>query len=68
MYRDTTNVEHEMYGYSGHNWSHRNSNRRFKEKFGSLTRKTFSRFTTADSYVYTRNITHNVEVTAICNV
>ena len=23
-YRDTTNVEHEMYGYTVYNWSHRN--------------------------------------------
>jgi hypothetical protein len=25
MYRDTTNVEHEMYNCTGNNWSHRNS-------------------------------------------
>jgi len=31
MYRDTTNVEHEMYGYMGDNWSHRNSGKRFKQ-------------------------------------
>jgi hypothetical protein len=23
-YRNTTNVEHEMYGYTGYNWNHRN--------------------------------------------
>ena len=39
MYRDTTNVEHEMNYYTGNNWSHRNSNKRFKENFGSYTRK-----------------------------
>ena len=66
MYRDTRNVEHEMYGYTGNNWSHRNSNRRMKETFESHTRKTFSRFTITDSY--TRNITHNTESTAICKV
>jgi len=24
VYRDKTNVEHEMCGYTGYNWSHRN--------------------------------------------
>ena len=68
MYRDTTNAQHEMYGYTGNNWSHRSSNRRFKEIFGSHTRKTFSRFSTTDSY--TRNITRtrSMESTAVCNV
>ena len=32
MYRDTTNVDPEMYDYTGNNWSHQNSNKRFKEK------------------------------------
>jgi hypothetical protein len=32
MYRDATNVEPEMYGYTGNNWSHRNSNKRFQGK------------------------------------
>jgi hypothetical protein len=41
VYRDITNVEHEMC-----DWSDRNSNKEFKEKFGSCTKKTFSRFTT----------------------
>ena len=35
----------------------------FKEKFGSLTTKTFNRFTTKDSC--TRNIKHNTESTAV---
>ena len=39
MYRDTTNVEPEMYDYTNNNWSHRNSNEKLKEKFGSCTRK-----------------------------
>jgi len=39
--------------------SHRNSNKRFKEKFGSRSRKMFSVFTTKDSYTW--NITHNTE-------
>ena len=46
MYRDTTNVEPEMYDYTSNNCSHWNSNEKLKEKFGSSTRKTFDRFTT----------------------
>ena len=33
MYRDTTNVEPEMQDYTSNKWSHRISNKRFKEKF-----------------------------------
>ena len=62
VYRDTTNVEPEMYNYTSNNWSHWNSNEKRKEKFGSCTRKTFDRFTTKDSYTW--NITHNTESTA----
>jgi hypothetical protein len=40
--RDTANVKHEMCDYTGINWSHWNSNKRFKEKFVGHTRKTFS--------------------------
>jgi len=32
MYRDTTNVEPEMWDYTGNNWSHWNSNKRVKKK------------------------------------
>ena len=39
MYRDTTNVEPEMYDYTSNNWSHWNSNEKFKEKFGSTPGK-----------------------------
>jgi hypothetical protein len=63
MYRDATNVEHEMYDYTGNNWNHRNNNKRSKEKFGSHTIKAFSRFTTKHNY--TGNITHNMESTAV---
>ena len=63
MYRDTTNVEPEMYDYTSNNWSHWNSNEKLKERFGSCTRKTFDRFTTKDSYTW--NITHNTESTAV---
>jgi hypothetical protein len=66
MYRDTANVEHEMYDYTGNNWSHRNCNKRFKDKFGSHTRKTVDRSTTKDSC--TSNITHNTESTAVWNL
>jgi len=57
VYKDTTNVEPEMYDCTSNNWSHWNSNEKLKEKYGSSIRKTFDRFTTKDSY--TCNITHN---------
>ena len=60
MYRDTTNVELEMYDYTNNNWSHWNSNEKLKEKFG---RKTFDRFTKKDSCTW--NITHNTESAAV---
>jgi hypothetical protein len=65
MYRDTRNVKHEMYEYNyiGTKWSHRNGNKRFKDKFGSHIRKAFNRLTTKDSCTW--NITHNTEITAV---
>ena len=63
MYRDTTNVEPEMYDYTRNNWSHWNSNEKLKEQFGRYTRKTFDRFTTKDSHTW--NITRNTESTAV---
>jgi len=57
VYRDTMNMEHEMYNYPGNHWSHWNSNKKFKEKFGSHTKKTFSRFTTKYSYTYWEHYT-----------
>ena len=63
VYRDTTNVEPEMYDCTSNNWSHWNSNGKLKEKFGSRTRNTFNRSTTKDSYTW--NITHNTESTAM---
>jgi hypothetical protein len=59
-YRDATNVEPEMYDYTSYNWSHWNSNEKPREKLGSNTKKTFDRFTTADSYTW--NVTHNTGV------
>ena len=63
MYRDTTNVEPEMYDYTRDNWSHWNSNEKPKEKFGNCARKTFDRFNTKHSYTW--KITHNTESTAV---
>ena len=60
VYRDTANVEPEMYDCTSNNWSHWNSNEKIKEKFGSCTVKAFDRFTTKDSYTW--NITHNRKV------
>ena len=39
MYRDTTNVEPEMYDYTGNNWSHWNSNEKLKKKIWELYRE-----------------------------
>jgi hypothetical protein len=56
MYGDTTDVEHEVYDFAGNNWSHRNNNKRFKEKCGNNTGKTFNRFASKDSCTW--NISH----------
>ena len=66
VYRDTTNVEPEMYDCTSNNWSHWNSNEKFKEKFGNYTRKTLDRYTTKNSYTW--NIAHNTESTAMCSL
>ena len=63
MYRDTTNMETEIFDCTSNNWSHWNSNEKLKEKFGNCTRKTFDRFTTKDSYTW--NITHSMKSTAV---
>ena len=52
-----------MYDYTGNDWSHRNNNRKFKEKFGSRTMKIFNSFTIADSY--TGNTSHNTGSIAV---
>jgi len=57
------NVEPEILYYATNNWRHLISNKRFEEKFGSHTRKTFNRFTTSDGY--SSNITHNNKSTAV---
>ena len=63
MNRYTTNVEHEMCDFTRNNWNHRSSNRSFKEKFESHTRKTFYRFTTKDSCTW--HITESMVSTAV---
>ena len=63
MYRDTTNVELEMYDYTGNNWSHWNSNKRFKDKFVSRSSKTVNISATNDSCTW--NVTLNTESTAV---
>ena len=63
VYRDTTNVEPQIYDCTSNNWSHWNSNEKPKEKFGNYTRKTHGRFTTKDSCTW--NIALNTERTAM---
>jgi len=53
----------EMYDYTSNNWSHWNSNKKLKEKYGRYTRKTFDGFTSKESYTW--NITHNMGSTAV---
>ena len=36
IYRDTMNVEPEMYYYTSNNWSHWNSNEKLKEKLEAV--------------------------------
>ena len=63
MYRDRAKEEPEICDHTSNNWSHWDSNKKLKEKFGSCTRKTLDRFTTKDSYTW--NITHNTESTIV---
>ena len=65
MCRDETNVEYEMYDYSGNKWSHRNTYKTFKQKLRSHTMKTFNRLTT--THICTWNIAHNMESAAVWN-
>jgi len=36
MYKDTANVEPEMYNYTSNNWSHWNSNKKLKENLEAV--------------------------------
>ena len=60
---DTTGVVYEVCDCTGHNWSHRNCNTRFKKEFGSQTGKTFSTVTTKDSCTW--NVTRNTGSAAV---
>jgi len=53
-------VEPEMYDCTSNNWSHWNSNKKLKEKFGNCTRKTFDRFTTKEAALGTSHIIRKV--------
>jgi hypothetical protein len=57
MYRDTTNVEPEMYDNTGNNWSHRNSNKRLTKILEAIPGKH-----SIDSLQ--KNITYNNETIA----
>jgi len=51
-YRDTSNVEPEMYDYTNNNWSHWNSYEKLKEKFGRyIDIQVGSNMTGTDLYV-----------------
>ena len=39
MYRDTMNVEHEMFDYTSNNWSHRNSNKSVRKNLEAIPAK-----------------------------
>ena len=60
MYRDASNVEHEVCDCTSNNLSQRNYNERFKEKFGSHTRKAFSRLATKTAMLRTSHILRKV--------
>jgi len=41
MYRDTANVEHDVYGYTGNNWRDGNGNGRFEGNLYAVPGKPF---------------------------
>ena len=55
VYRDTSNVEHEIYNYANNSWSNRNIKKGLKKRFEAMPEKAFNRFTTKDSCTW--NIT-----------
>lgn len=61
-------VEHEMYGYTGNIWSHPNSNKMFKEKFDSHSRKTLDKFRTKDSCIQNHTVMRAVQQSGNSNV
>jgi hypothetical protein len=52
MDRDKTNVGTEMQDDNSNIWSHQTSNKRFKEEFGSRTRKTLRKLNIRESYTW----------------
>jgi len=56
-------MEHEICDSTGNIPSHRNSNKRLKERFGSHITKTLNSFTM--KHICTWNNTHNTEGAAI---
>jgi len=61
MYRGKTNVEYEMYDYTGNNWGNRNSNRKSDENLEAIPVKHYS----IDSLQKTLGTLLNRESTAI---
>ena len=60
MFGDKRIVEYEMSEHTGNNWSHRNSNKRFKERCGSHTRKSLTFSLQKTAILGTSHITRKV--------
>jgi hypothetical protein len=63
IWRVAVNILNKQSRTADYYCSHWNSNEKLKEKSGSYTRKTFDRYSTADSC--TGNSTHNTESAAV---
>jgi len=61
-YRDTTNVEHKTYDYIGNNWSHQNSNKKFRKNLEAIQGKHSVNSLQKTAILGT---SHNMENTAI---
>jgi hypothetical protein len=59
-------VESELFDHIGNDWSHRSSNKRFKEKLGSHTRKILITFTPEVGYAW--DVTFDTESIAVRNL
>jgi len=62
VYKDTAHVEREVYDYTENKWSRQDSNKMFKERFGTIRGK-HDRF----SY-YNWNVTQNTGSTMVRNL
>jgi hypothetical protein len=61
MYRDTMNVEPEMYDYTGNIWSHRNSNKKgLRKNMEAVPRKQSIFSLQKDSHTWTSHIIRKV--------